>query len=49
MCLLTFDTIFFLEKTVYTQEGVLRGCAKLDTSFESKSENCTTSKMVKDV
>ena len=39
----------FLEKTVYTQEGVLRGCAKFETSFENKNENCTTSKMVRDV
>ena len=36
-----------LEQTVYTQEGVLRGCANLTGSFEDNRENCTKSKKVR--
>ena len=38
--------IDFLEQTVYTQEGVLRGCANLTGSFQYKRENCAKSKKV---
>ena len=36
---------YFLEKSVYTQHGTLRGCAKLQGSFNDE-KNCTTTKNV---
>ena len=39
--------IDFLEQTVYTQEGVLRGCANLTGSFKDNRDNCAMSKKVK--
>ena len=36
---------FFIERTVYTQEGTLRGCARLAGKF-SDTQNCTVTKRV---
>ena len=37
--------IHFTEKSVFTQEGTLRGCAKISRSFSGK-HNCTKTKTV---